>query len=51
MGDDKYQIWCNGAIWSGTYTLREAFKRLADLSTREDLDEERSEWVIRLVKI
>ena len=46
-----YQIWCNGAVWSGTYPLRDALARVADLATRTDLDEERREWVIRLVKI
>lgn len=51
MGEDKYQIWCNGAVWSGCYTLRDAFKRIAELSDREDLDELRNEWIIRLVKI
>jgi hypothetical protein len=46
-----YQIWCNGAAWSGAYTLRNALRQIADLAHRTDLDEDRQEWVIRLVKI
>lgn len=51
MGEDKYQIWCNGAVWSGAWPLRDALKRIADLATRTGLDETRREWIIKLVKI
>ena len=46
-----YQIWCNGAVWSGLYSLEEAFRRIADLADREVLDRDRVEWTIRIVKV
>jgi hypothetical protein len=48
---NKYQIWCNNAVWSGTYTLTDALRRIGELAARDDLNHERREWVIRIVKL
>jgi hypothetical protein len=49
--EPHYQVWCNNALWSGSYTLENALRRIGDLSGRTGIDKDRSEWVIRIVKI
>ena len=51
VAEDKYQIWCNGALWVGQFTLVEAFRRVADLADRPGIDTGRKEWVIKIVKM
>jgi hypothetical protein len=50
--DDRYQVWCNGAAWSGSYRLQDALRRIGELAERTDVvASRRDEWHIRIVKI